>query len=76
MKRFSVNYIPDKYRSFIREKAIQAAKTRIIIAGRSPEDFEPEDLEIVVREEEDKIRTSFKEKGLLAMLALFGLNFF
>ena len=76
MSRFSVNYIPDKYRSFIREKAIQAAKTRIIIAGRNPEDFEPEDLEIVVREEEDKIKASFKEKGLLAVLALFGLNFF
>jgi len=35
-----------------------------------------EDLEVVVREEEDKIKGSIKEKGLLAVLALLGLNLF
>jgi hypothetical protein len=29
-----------------------------------------------VREEEDKIKSSIKEKGLLAVLALLGLNLF
>lgn len=69
-----LNSIPRKYRSFIREKAIKRATTRIVIAGRDPGDFSPEDLEVVVREEEDKIKSQIKEKGLFAVLALLGLT--
>lgn len=68
--------IPKKYRSMVREKAIDRARTRIIIAGSDPSQFSQTDLEIVVREEEDKIKGSIKEKGLLAVLTLFGLNLF
>jgi len=67
--------IPNKYRGIIREKAINRARTRIIVAGNDPRNFSQEDLEVVVKEEEDKIKSSIKEKGLLAVLALFGLNF-
>jgi hypothetical protein len=66
--------ITQRYQSAIREKAIKRAETRIIIAGRTPQDFTPEDLEIVVQEEEDKIKSEIKEKGLLAVLALLGLS--
>ena len=69
----AVTAIPRKYRSVIRDKAIDRARTRIIIAGRDPRQF---NLEVVVREEEDNIKTSIKEKGLFAVLAFFGLNFF
>ena len=72
----AVTAIPRKYRSVIRDKAIDRARTRIIVAGRDPRQFSREDLEVVVREEEDKIKTSIKEKGLFAVLAFFGLNFF
>lgn len=68
--------ISKKYRSVIREKAISRAQTRIIVAGRRPEDMSADDLEIVVKEEEDKIKSEIKEKGFLAVLALLGLNFF
>ena len=71
-----VTAIPRKYRGYIREKAIDSARTRILIAGSDPMQFSQEDLEIVVREEEDKIKRSIREKGLLAVLAFFGLNFF
>ncbi|WP_086929296.1 hypothetical protein [Agarilytica rhodophyticola] len=71
-----LSYIPNKYRAIVREKAISRAKTRIVIAGRDPEDFSQEDLEVVVHEEENKIKSELKEKGLLAALALLGLNFF
>lgn len=74
-----VNYvgtIPEKYRSFIREKAIDRARTRIIVAGNDPRKMSQEDLEVVVREEEDKIKGGIKQKGLLAVLALLGLNLF
>lgn len=71
-----VKYIPDKYRNFVREKAIKKATTRIIIAGRKVSDFSEEELEIVVAEEEEKIRQAVKEKGLLALLAILGFNLF
>ncbi len=71
-----VRYIPNRYKSALREKAIKRAETRIIIAGRKPADLGAEDLEIVVQEEEDKLRTEIREKGLLAVLALLGLTWF
>ena len=71
-----VNTIPKKYRSFVRNKAIDRARTRIIVAGNDPAKMAQEDLEVVVREEEDRIKGSIREKGLLAVLALLGLNLF
>ena len=71
-----LSVIPNKYKSFIRNKAIDRARTRIIVAGNDPRNFTQEDLEIVVKEEEDKIKQAIKEKGLLAILAALGLNFF
>lgn len=63
-----------KYKKIIREKAISRAKTRIIIAGRTPEEFSQEDLEVVVQEEENKLKSDIKSKGLLAVLALLGVS--
>mgnify|MGYP000642757804 CR=1 FL=1 len=71
-----VGAVPSKYKRFIREKAIDRARTRIIVAGNDPKKLSQEDLEVVVREEEDKIKGSIREKGLLSVLAMFGLNFF
>ena len=71
-----VKPIAEKYRTAIREKAIDRARTRIIIAGRSPDEFSPEDLEVVVCEEEQKIKSEIRDKGLLAVLALFGITLF
>jgi site-specific recombinase XerD len=65
-----------KYESLIREKAISRAQTRILIAGRKAEDFSEDELEVIVKEEEDKIKGSIRDKGLLAVLAAFGLNWF
>jgi len=71
-----VGAVPRKYKSYIREKAIDRARTRIIVAGNDPRKMSQEDLEVVVREEEDKIKSSIRDKGLLAVLALLGLNLF
>ena len=64
------------YKAMLRDKAIKRAETRIIIAGRSPDDLNSNDLEIVVKEEEDKIKSEIKEKGFLAVLALLGISWF
>ena len=71
-----INYVPNKYRKIVREKAISRAQTRILVAGGDPAKFSQDDLEVVVREEEDKIKIAIKQKGLMAVLALFGVQFF
>ena len=60
----------------LRGKAIARAETRILLAGRKPADFSPDELEIVVQEEEAKVKGELKEKGVLALLALLGLSWF
>ncbi|WP_109340982.1 hypothetical protein [Saliniradius amylolyticus] len=59
----------------IRNKAISRAETRILLAGKKPEQFSEEELEIIVKEEEESIKSSFKEKGLMGLAALLGLSF-
>ena len=72
----TITSVPKKYKSFLRDKAISRARTRIIIAGKQPSDFSEDDLEIIVREEEDKLKNAIKQRGLLAVLALFGIHVF
>ena len=58
----------------LRDKAISRAKTRILLAGKETDDFNEEQLEVIVKEEEDKIKSSYKEKGLLVLASLLGLS--
>lgn len=59
----------------IRNKAIERAKTRIYLHGRKPEDYDANVLEIIVKEEEDKIKSELKNKTIVALLAALGLSF-
>ena len=65
-----------KIKTAIREKAISRAKTRIVIAQKDPSQFTPEELEVIVQEEEAAIYSGIKEKGLFAILAVLGINIF
>ena len=71
-----VGEIPQRYRKHIRNKAIERARTRILVAGNDPKNMSQQDLEVVVREEEDKIKGAVKERGLLMVLAFFGISLF
>ena len=71
-----VSAIPERIKRSIRDKAIDRARTRIAIAGNDPRKMSQQDLEILVKEEEDQIKSSIKEKGLLAILAVLGINLF
>ena len=66
--------LKQKINQKIRDKAISRARTRIVLAGKTPEDFDEVQLEIIVKEEEDKIIGSVKEKGLMTLAALLGLS--
>ena len=70
-----IGVVPKKYQSIVREKAISRARTRIIVAGGNPSTFSQEDLEVIVREEEDKIKQDIAVKGIMAVLAMFGIHF-
>ncbi len=67
-------HIKSKLRSKIRNKAISRSETRILLAGRRVDEFDEDELEIIVREEEDKIYSNLKEKGLLALVAILGIG--
>lgn len=66
----------NRYDTRVREKAIKRSETRILLAGRKVEDFDLLDLEVIVCEEEEKIKSENKEKGVLAVLAVLGLSWF
>lgn len=74
--RRGYNKVKRKYAGKIRDKAIERAKTRIYLHGRKPEDFEPDVLEIIVKEEEDKIISDYKSRGIVALIAALGLSLF
>ena len=63
-----------RLRMRVREKAIDNAKTRILLNQKKIDDFSEDELEIIVREEEDKIKSNFKTKGLYALLAMLGIG--
>lgn len=65
-----------KFAQKIRDKAISRAETRIVLAGKKPDDFNALDLEIIVKEEEDKLKQELREKGLLAAAVILGVGWF
>lgn len=63
----------DKYQSKIRERAITQAKARIALSEKKLEDFTADELEIIVKDEEDKVRRSLKQSAVVALLITLGL---
>jgi hypothetical protein len=64
----------EKYRSHIREKAIGRVKSRLAIAGKSIPDLDKENLEHLVKEEEEKVISRWKQSGIIAFMAFLGIT--
>lgn len=64
----------DKYRSKIRERAITQAKARIALSDKKFEDFSEDELEIIVKDEEDKVKRNLKQSAVVALLITLGLS--
>jgi hypothetical protein len=62
------------YKDRIREGAIERAKVRIVLHGKSVSDYAEDDLEVIVKEEEDKLKEELKTKSFAAILAILGLG--
>ena len=68
------NEMVAEYNSHIREKAIEKAKVRISLSGRILDEYSMEELEIIVKEEEDAIKDDIKSKGLYTIMAFLGFG--
>lgn len=63
-----------RFRSKIRERAITQAKARIALSERNFEDFTEDELEIIVQDEEQKVKGSLKQSAVVAVLIVLGLS--
>jgi hypothetical protein len=66
--------ILDKYRSKIRERAIIQAKKRIALSDKKINDFTQDELEVIVLDEEEKLKRALRQSGVVALLITLGLN--
>ena len=62
-----------KYRSVIREKAIEQAKVEIALAGKEVSDYNADQLEIIVKAQEDKIIQKYRNSTLVVFLLALGI---
>lgn len=61
----------DRYRNAIREKAIEQAKVEIALAGKHVHDYDQDQLEIIVKAQEDKLLQKYKfSVGAVLLLAI------
>ncbi|HWK53823.1 MAG TPA: hypothetical protein VNR18_05590 [Hyphomicrobiales bacterium] len=63
-----------RYRSALREKAIAQAKVEIALAGKRVGDYDEEQLEIIVKAEEDKILAKYRNSAFVVLLLALGLT--
>ena len=66
--------VVDRYRSRIRERAITQAKARIALSGRDFDEFSEGELEVIVQDEEQKVRGNIKQSAVVAALIVLGLS--
>ena len=68
--------IIDAHRSRLREKAISNAKASIALVGKRVDQYDQDQLEIIVQKEEEKIMEKYKNSAIFGVLALFGIGYF
>ncbi len=67
--------LKDAIKNKIREKAILATKARLAEHHKTFDDYTDEELEIIIIDEENKIKDDLKTKSLVGALAILGLDF-
>lgn len=68
--------LKDKIDFKIQERAVLNLKAELIIHHKTFDDYNDEELEILISREKQKIVSDLKNKTLVATLAFLGLNFF
>jgi len=60
----------------LREKALLRTRARLVEQRVDIDSLGDEELEIIIRDEEDKLLGEYKSKGLIALLAMLGISWF
>jgi hypothetical protein len=68
------DHLKQRYRSALREKAIARAKVEIALAGKRVTDYDEDQLEIIVKAEEDKILEKYRNSAFVVLLLALGLT--
>lgn len=66
--------LPHTIQTALRNKAINNAKVRVEVSPKSMEELSEVDLEIIVKEEEEKILSKAKSISITALAALLGIS--
>lgn len=67
--------LKDGIKNKIREKAILSTKARLAEHHKTFDDYTDEELEVIIADEEAKIKDDLKTKSLVGALAILGLDF-
>jgi hypothetical protein len=65
--------LKDKYQRTLREKAIARAKVEIALAGKRVNDYDQDQLEVIVAAEEKKLVEKYRNSAFVVVLLAFGL---
>jgi hypothetical protein len=75
-----VSYLPRKSRDLfyerLRDRALLRTRARLIESGVDIDTLNDEELEVIIADEEDKLISEYKSRGLIALLALLGISLF
>ena len=63
----------NKYQLALRERAIEQAKVEIALAGKKVVDYDQDQLEIIVKAQEDKIKGRYKYGALAVVMLALGI---
>ena len=66
--------IKDKYNSKIRDNAIEETKKKIIKHNKKISDYSDEEMQIMIKEEENRIKESVKITILTSLLVAAGIK--
>jgi hypothetical protein len=69
-------WLVGKYKSFVREKAIERVKKELKLRQKDMSDFTDDEMESLLAEEEREVEKKYKFNSLYAMLAILGINVF
>jgi chaperonin GroEL (HSP60 family) len=69
-----MNQLQENYRIALRESAISKAKVEIALAGKRVSDYDYDQLEIIVKSQEDKLKEKYRNTAFVLLLLALGIT--
>jgi len=68
--------LQERIREAFEKRVEMRVKARLAQNRLKPEDFDPDELEIIYEDERIRLKDELKTKGLIALLAALGISLF